>query len=95
MNTFNVNVKIKDCIFGKCCSSSKEKDINLTNSTQTISLQNNYILNVVLVTSTYSTVIIQNGFQVIIRNIRNYPMQICIPTKNCQHLVTVSITNLA
>ena len=28
----------------------------------------------------------------ITRNVRNFPMQICIPTKGCTHIVTLTAT---
>lgn len=91
MNTFNALLNIKDCLYSKNCEKCNSQEITVTSSSQTIELQCNYILNILSVTSTYSTVLIQNGFQVIIRNIRDFPMQIGIPTKNCTHVLTISI----
>ena len=92
MNDFNVSLKIEDCTYScnyKNCNSSTD---TITNVSQTISLQGNYILNVIAVNNNFATILIQNGFQVIIRNVRNFPMQICIPTKGCTHIVTLTAT---
>ena len=86
MNDFNVSLKSCNC---KNCNSSTD---TITNVSQTISLQGNYILNVISVNNNFATILIQNGFQVIIRNVRNFPMQICIPTKGCTHIVTLTAT---
>lgn len=90
MNSFNVNLTIIDCTYSCKCKNCYSREINITSSLKTIDLQNGYILNVLSVTDTYATVLIQNGFQVIIRNIRDYPMRICIPSKNYPHIVTLS-----
>lgn len=92
MNTFNVDLTIQDCTYSCNCKNCCSNNVTVTNSSQTINLQNDYLLNVLAATNTYATVLIQNGFQVIIRNVRNYPMQICIPTKNCTHVVTLCAT---
>ncbi len=92
MNTFNIDLNIEDCTYSCNCKNCNSCKTTFTNSSQTITLQNGYILNVISVNENYVTVLIQNGFQVIIRNVRNFPMQICIPTKNCTHIVTLCAT---
>lgn len=90
MDNFNITLTIKDCIYSCNCKNCNSSTVTVTATSQTLSLQNNYILNVIAVDSNYATILIQNGFQVIIRNVRNFPMQICISTKNCTHIVTLT-----
>ena len=92
MNDFNVSLKIEDCTYSCNCKNRNSSTDTITNVSQTISLQGNYILNVIAVNNNFATILIQNGFQVIIRNVRNFPMQICIPTKGCTHIVTLTAT---
>lgn len=92
MNNFNVELNIQDCTFSCNCRNCQSNTVTVTNSSQTISLQNNFILSVIATGNNYVTILIQNGFQVIIRNIRNFPTQICIPSRNCNHIVTISAT---
>lgn len=92
MSNFNVELNIKDCTFSCNCRNCDSNTVTVTSSSQTISLQNNFLLNVIATGSNFVTILIQNGFQVIIRNIRNFPTQICIPSRNCTHIVTVSAT---
>lgn len=89
MDNFNVILNIQDCIYSCNCKNCNSTNITVTNTSQTISLQNGYILNIIAVNNNFATILIQNGFQVIIRNIRDFPVQICIPTKCCTHVVTI------
>ena len=93
MNNFNVELNIQDCTFSCNCRNCQSNTVTVTNSSQTISLQNNFILSVIATGNNFVTILIQNGFQVIIRNIRNFPTKICIPSRNCTHIVTVSATS--
>lgn len=93
MNGFNVNVEITDTICDKCCKNTVTKTVLVTSPSQQIDLQNNYVLNVIDITSTYFTVLIQNGINTIVRNVfTNYAMQICLPDKCFQHVLTISGT---
>ena len=92
MVNFNVILNIQDCTYSCNCKNCNSNLVTLTSSAQTINLQNGYILNVIATGQNYVTVLIQNGFQVIIRNIRDYETKICIPTRNCTHVVTISAT---
>lgn len=92
MNNFNVDLNIEDCTFSCNCKNCNSSKVTVASTSQTISLQNNYILSVIASNNNSATVLIQNGFQSIIRNVRNFPMQICIPTKNCTHIITLSAT---
>lgn len=92
MNDFNVSLKIEDYTYSCNCKNCNSSTDTITNVSQTISLQGNYILNVIAVNNNFATILIQNGFQVIIRNVRNFPMQICIPIKGCTHIVTLTAT---
>ena len=92
MNTFNVDLNIQDCTYSCGCKNCNSSDVNITSSAQTITLQNCYILNVIAASNNSVTVLIQNGFQIIIRNIRDFETSICITTRNCTHIVTLSAT---
>lgn len=92
MNNFNIDLNIEDCTFSCNCKNCNSSKVTVTSTSQTISLQNNYILSVIASNNNSATALIQNGFQSIIRNVRNFPMQICIPTKNYTHIVTLSAT---
>lgn len=91
MNDFNVEVFTKDCICDKCFKNCIEKNTCVNNVSTTIELQNNYILNVVNITNTYFTVLIQNGVETIVRNIyTNFDTQICLVDKCIKHLIIIS-----
>lgn len=93
MNDFNVTIHIEDLFCENCCKELKEKEITVTNTNQTINLQNGYVLNVINVEDNFFTVLIQNGTQVIIRNIyTNSTTSICIPNKCGKHILTISGT---
>ena len=89
MNTFNVNLNICECIYCNNCKECHEREVNVTNSTQTIRLKCGFLLNVIAVNGNVVTVLIQNGFQVIIRNIRNFQTQLCIPNNSCTQILTL------
>ncbi|MDD3303608.1 MAG: hypothetical protein PHP54_01675 [Clostridia bacterium] len=91
MNDFNITLTITDVICCKNCKDSNQVTTAVTSSSQTIELKNNFILNVVRVTSTYFTVLIQNGIETIIRNVFiSSPLQLCLPCKCCSHMLTIS-----
>ena len=90
MNTFNVDLNIEDCTYSSGCKNCNSTEVNITSTSQTITLQDCYILNVIAASNNSVTVLIQNGFQIIIRTIREFSTQICIPTRNCTHIVTLS-----
>lgn len=90
MNTFNVDLNIEDCTYSAGCKNCNSSEVNITSTAQSITLQDCYILNVIAANNNSVTVLIQNGFQIIIRTIRDYSTQICIPTRNCTHIVTLS-----
>ncbi|MNV91321.1 hypothetical protein D3C71_1858060 [compost metagenome] len=90
MNGFIVNLHITDVCCDKCFREVLKKNITITDTNQTVALQDCYFLNVINVTDNYCTVLIQNGVYAIIRNIAtNYDMQICIPYKCGEHVVTI------
>lgn len=91
MDEFNITLTIKDVICCKNCKDSNKLTTTVTNSSQTIELKGNFILNIVRVTNTYFTVIIQNGIETIIRNIFvSSPVQLCLPCKCATHILTIS-----
>ncbi|MNP48434.1 hypothetical protein D3C76_1425550 [compost metagenome] len=82
MNGFIVNLHITDVCCDKCFREVLKKNITITDTNQTVALQDCYFLNVINVK--------QNGVYAIIRNIAtNYDMQICIPYKCGEHVVTI------
>jgi hypothetical protein len=97
MNDFIVKLDIKDTITSNECCNSLQKTVTITATSQTIMLQNDYILNVIRATPTYCTVLIQNGIEVIIRNIyTNYTTCISLPcTSNCSQQVICLSCNVS
>ncbi len=93
MNDFDVILHIEDIFCGNCCKDVKEKEITVTNTNQTINLQNGYVLNVINVEDNFFTALIQNGTNVIIRNIyTNSTTSICIPNKCGKHIININGT---
>ncbi len=93
MNDFNITLTIEDIFCNKCCKESKQTQTTVTSTSQTISLQNNYILNIIQVSTNFFTVLIQNGVNVIIRNIyTNFTTSICIPNQCGTHFIRISGT---
>ena len=62
MNDFNVSLKIEDCTYSCNCKNCNSSTDTITNVSQTISLQGNYILNVIAVNNNFATILIQNGY---------------------------------
>lgn len=86
----NITLNINDTFCASCFKNSVEKTETFTSRDQSIELQNNYFLNVISVSNTRFSVIIQNGNCVIIRNILiGVPTSILIPSK-CSHIVTIT-----
>ncbi len=93
MNTYNVNLTIIDTLLDGCCKNVEKKSILITNSSQTVNLQDSYILNVVAIKENMFTVLIQNGVQVIVRNIyTNFSTDLCLPSTCKKHLLNISGT---
>lgn len=91
MDDFNVTLTITDVICCKNCKDSNQVTTIVTNTNQVIELKGNYILNIVRVSSTFFTVLIQNGVETIIRNVFvSSPVQLCLPCKCCSHMLTIS-----
>ena len=65
MNSFIVNLSIKDECCAKCSTNVVEKDVIVTSFNQAIDLQGCYILNIIEVGPNFCKVIIQNGVRVI------------------------------
>ena len=93
MNNFNVTINIQDLICSNNCKDKETITKTITNTTQSVKLKENYILNVVNVSNNYFTVIIQNGKYIIIRNVfTSHSISICIPCKCATHIITISGT---
>lgn len=94
MNDFNVLLNVVECCVDECgCKHTFEREITVTSVTQTINLFNGYTLNIVKVTDTYFTVLVQNGTQIVLRNIyTNYPTTIILPDTNCCHSLAINGT---
>lgn len=92
MNDFNVRLNLIECFTDECgCKHIYEREVTVTSVNQTINLFNNYTLNIVRVTDTYFTVLIQNGVNVLIRNIyTTYPQTCVLPGTNCRQTITCS-----
>ena len=95
---FSVNLNIRDILIFNCLKNTNNSDITINSTSQSVSLQNNYRLNVVAVTSSYVTVVIQNGTYALIRRIyTNYTMNICVPTEDCcsKHIVCIGVNSIS
>lgn len=93
MDTYNVNLTVEDTLINGCCKNTEKKNILITSPSQTVSLQDCYIINVVFITNNMFTVLIQNGIQVIARNIyTSFTTDICLPSNCKQHLLSISGT---
>lgn len=93
MNNYKVNLTLEDTFYGDCCKNTLQRDVTVISTRQTIALQCNYLLNVVFVSARYFTVLVQNGQQVIIRNIyTSHPSTLCLPNRCGKHLLTISGT---
>lgn len=91
MNNFNVTVTIEDLICSNNCKDKDTKTKNITSINDSINLKENYVLNIVNVTNTYFTIIVQNGINTIIRNIfTSYSTKLCLPCKCGNHILTIS-----
>lgn len=94
MNNFNITLNINDICCSKNCTNSVQKEISVTSSTQTINLQCSYILNVIQVSENYITILLQNGSNVVIRDIfSTFTTEILLPCTNCKHIISIS-TNI-
>lgn len=93
MNNFSVNITIQDLICSKSCKDKESKTETINNSSEVIHLKEGYIINVVNITDSYFTIIVQNGINTIIRNIyTTFPVKICLPCKCANHILTISGT---
>lgn len=91
MNNFNITLTITDVICCKNCRDSNQVTTTVTSTNQTIELKGNFILNIVRVSTTFFTVLIQNGVETIIRNIFiSSPVELCLPCKCGAHKLTIS-----
>ncbi len=89
----NLNLDINDMCCSNCFKNAVNTNITINDTTTTIELQGNYTLNVIQISNTQATILIQNGSYVIIRIIPfNTETSILIPSK-CSHIVTLTITN--
>ncbi len=86
----NITLNINDTYCTKCYKNTLEKTETITSTSDSLQLQNNYSLNVISVSNTRFSVIIQNGNCVIIRNILlGVATSILIPSK-CSHIITIT-----
>ena len=93
MDDFNVNITINDTVNNGCCNNTVQKTVLISNSAQTIALQNCYILNVINAENNMFTVLIQNGVQVIVRNIyTNFTTDLPLPSDCKRHILNISGT---
>ncbi len=92
MNNFIANFNITDTICGKCCKETYQKNVSISDTSQSISLKNGYYLNVISCNQNFCTVIIQNGSYSVIRLIfTNHDTRICLPCKCAEHLITIGV----
>ena len=95
--SFSVSLNIRDLLICNCLKNSNNSDVTITSTSQNINLQCGYRLNVVAVSSTYVTVIIQNGIYVIIRRIyTNYTTNICLPSDDScsKQIISIGVNSI-
>lgn len=91
MNNFSVTITIEDLICSNNCKDKDTKTRTITSINETINLKEDYILNIVNVTSSSFTIIVQNGINTIIRNVfTSYSTKLCLPCKCANHILTIS-----
>ena len=91
MDDFNVNITITDTINNGCCNNTVQKTVLISSPAQTIALQNCYVLNVIAINENMFTVLIQNGVQVIVRNIyTNFTTDLPLPSNCKRHILNIS-----
>ena len=89
----NITINLIDTYCTSCSKNSIERNEIITSRSTSLELQNSYILNVLSSSNGITTIIIQNGRKVIIRNIQNnVETSILIPSR-CTHIITLTITN--
>lgn len=89
-NNFIVNLTVSDTCCNKCFKQVNKKEVTITDPSQTIALQRDFVLNVIGIQASHCTVLIQNGSYAIIRNVyTNYDTEICLPDKCFEHVVTI------
>ena len=90
MININITLCIIDFICENNCKSLLEKDITITNTSDSICLKCDYLLNIIRVQDNYFTVLLQNGFQTYIRNVfEGETLQICLPCSCGTHILTL------
>lgn len=90
MDTYNVNLTVIDTLSDGCCKNVEKKNVLITSTSQTVNLQDSYILNVIAISENMFTVLIQNGIQVIVRNIyTSFTTDLCLPSNCKRHLLSI------
>lgn len=91
MDTYNVNITVEDSLTDcSCFRNTEKKSLTVTRTSETICLQENYILNIVSASENMFTVLIQNGTQVIVRNIyTTFATELCLPSNCKKHLLCI------
>ena len=94
MNTYNVDLTVIDTLIDGCSRNVEKKNVLITSTSQTVNLQDSYILNVVAIRDNMFTVLIQNGIQVIVRNIyTTFTTDLCLPSNCKKHLLSICRSN--
>lgn len=96
MEPYSVTLTITDCCCTRCCTSNKETTRIISNSSEFISLQNNFYVRVIGVTQNYALLEITNGSIYYIRKaFLNIPINLCL-SENCPvHRITITVTSIS
>lgn len=96
MEPYSVTLTITDCCCTRCCTSNKETTRIITDSTEFISLQNNFYTRVIGVNENYALLEITNGSIYYIRKaFFNIPINLCL-SENCPvHRLTITVTSIS
>ena len=97
MDNFNVNITIKDICCNNCCRSINERTLQLTNSSDVVSLQDNFSFRIISTANGRAVMEIRKSFLRFIRfGYVNIPTNICLPCGNCcaEHRLVITINSI-
>ena len=97
MNNYSINISVNDCLVCKCSTCNKMITKILSSNEEFISLQNEYYLTILNVSSDSILVSVNNGTIYIIRRLLlNLPIKISIPNSNCCiHTIEIILNSIA
>ena len=95
MENFSVNITVDDCCVSKCRTNSSSTTKIITNTSEFISIQCGYYLQILDVQSTYVVLSIDNESLYIVRKaFVGIPIKICIPNNCASHVITIKVNSI-